>query len=181
MKFKNRPNIPRTLDNGDILWESRSCAVTCIVSARVDGIVYLALNKRGPGTPDFQGYWSLFCGYVDWDENIYDAARREIWEEGGLNLERLGFRCKGTAHENQPWFVSSNPDSSVNQNIVFRFWFDGPQNLKELPKLTADHCEPGEVDDLCWFKLDDIADLKLAFDQNAAISFWKEQYLATSF
>lgn len=175
MQFSNRLNVPHKLPSGEILWDSRSCAVTTVVSAQHDGDLYIAMNKRGPGTPDFQGSWSLSCGYIDWDEDAYDAARREIWEEIGLDVEKEGFQCLGGVHERQPWFVQSNPRAS-NQNISLRFWFTSPGEVNELPQLSADNCEPNEVDDVRWWKVEDALELELAFDQNTMIKMWRDNH-----
>lgn len=174
MRFNNRENVPYRLADGEIVWDSRSCAVTSIVSCWYQGDLYIALNKRGQGTPDFQGHWSLCCGYMDWDEDAYDAARREIWEEIGLDVEGQGFSCQGGVHENQPWFVQSSPRAS-NQNISLRFWF-GHEDISTLPELSMGNCEPNEVDDVRWWKVNDALELQLAFDQNTMIRLWRDRH-----
>ena len=34
----------------------------------------------------YQGMWCIPCGYVEWDEDVRDAARREFQEETGLQV-----------------------------------------------------------------------------------------------
>ncbi|HEV7920486.1 MAG TPA: NUDIX hydrolase [Thermoanaerobaculia bacterium] len=50
-----------------------------------DGSVLLV--KRG--FPPDVGRWAAPGGYVEWDESVEDAARREVAEETGLIVDRL--------------------------------------------------------------------------------------------
>jgi 8-oxo-dGTP diphosphatase len=55
------------------------------------GELYVLLIERG--TDPFQGRWALPGGFVDPDEDLRDAAVRELAEETGIvahNLEQLG-------------------------------------------------------------------------------------------
>jgi len=35
----------------------------------------------------YSGLWCIPCGYVEYDEDVREAARREFWEETGLEVE----------------------------------------------------------------------------------------------
>ncbi len=47
-----------------------------------DGKVLLGKRRRG----NFKGQWCFPGGHVEWDEDVYEAARREFVEETGLNI-----------------------------------------------------------------------------------------------
>ena len=53
----------------------------CLVT--LDGGVVLIRRDVEPR----RGYWALPAGYVEFDETVEEAARRETWEECGLEVE----------------------------------------------------------------------------------------------
>jgi 8-oxo-dGTP diphosphatase len=40
----------------------------------------------GQRAGSYAGTWCIPCGYVEWDEDVYDAVRREFTEETGLEI-----------------------------------------------------------------------------------------------
>ena len=178
--FKNRKNQPIALPDGEVVWNSRSCAVVaqiCLFNLE-DNTWYILLGQRGSGTPDFQGYWGLPCGYLDWDETLCEAVIREVWEECGLYLPNL------SAHPNfvysnsslatpepfndEPWGITDRTDNA-KQNISMHFvvmlaW------RGEFPELTNAFSEPNEVDGLEWVVMQNATQMKLAFDHHKRIA-----------
>jgi ADP-ribose pyrophosphatase YjhB (NUDIX family) len=65
-----------------IMYENPIVGVAAIVFK--DG--KLLLGRRGPNST-FTGKWCIPCGYVEYDEDVYSAAKREFKEETGLVIE----------------------------------------------------------------------------------------------
>jgi len=66
---------------GRIAYRNPAVGVAVVL---LDGdTVLLGRRARGP----YAGRWCIPCGYVEWDEDIRDAARRELREETGLEVE----------------------------------------------------------------------------------------------
>ena len=89
--FANKENECVQTRDGLTIWLSRSCATVaqvCLYNL-TDKRWYILLGKRGPHTPDYQGFWCLPCGYLDWNETLYKGMLREVWEECGLFLPHL--------------------------------------------------------------------------------------------
>ena len=83
--FRNREN-QRIEHQGRETWLARSVAVVSSVVATVGGKRHVAMLARGPALPDEVGKLALPGGYLDWDETTFDAARREAFEEVGLDV-----------------------------------------------------------------------------------------------
>jgi len=121
--------------------------------------------------PNFQGYWNLPCGYLDWDETLYQAVLREVWEETGLILADLNDATE-TIHSHNlpvinqvsvmPWLISDRPGGQ-KQNISHHFEFLFHWQGEVLPALTIDNAEPNEAEAAEWFLLDDALGFDLAF------------------
>jgi ADP-ribose pyrophosphatase YjhB (NUDIX family) len=101
----------------------------------------LLLVRRAPGATR-AGRWSVPAGFVDYGEEIRDAAARELEEETGLIAE-IG----DVAH------VASNFHDPAKLTVGVWFW----------GKVVSGEAAPGDdADDLGFFSLDDLPDL--AFD-----------------
>jgi 8-oxo-dGTP diphosphatase len=66
---------------GRITYRNPAVGVAVVV---LDGeAILLGRRNRGP----YAGRWCIPCGYVEWDEDVRNAARRELREETGLEVE----------------------------------------------------------------------------------------------
>ena len=149
-RFSNRPNVPHQVAPGRLVFDSRSIAVLAVVIARQrpSGVFHVLVGERGPSV-DQSDRWCLVCGYLDWDEDLRGAVRREVWEEAGLDLAPL--EAAGTATvPGQALFIQSDPRMH-RQNLTAHF----PVELQvdELPMPSTANAEPGEVRQVAWLEL----------------------------
>ncbi len=176
MKFKNRPNeCVKTVDGREV-WLSRSVAVTVCVLLECQGQPYILVNQRGPGMPDYPGYWNLPCGYLDYDETTAEAAVREVWEECGVNTLTLLPQAT-VAFFDQPWDVSSTPGDN-RQNVTIHHGLHA--RVGELPAVSIEHCEPNETAEVRWLPLAEVGSLTYAFHHRERIAKFLDHLAQTA-
>lgn len=174
--FNNQPNRCVTLDDKPY-FIARDCAVVaevCLYWAK-DQQWYVLLGKRGSAMPNYQGYWGLPCGYLDWNETLYEAVLRELWEETGLILADIAESPDLTHAHNLPdttttqahtsvvpWRISDTPRGE-KQNLSHHFAFVMHWQGERLPALTIDNAEPNESDAVDWVLIDKAVEMDLAF------------------
>jgi N utilization substance protein B len=113
-----------------------------VVYALNEGQIYFAFVH------DVFGYWTLSKGGIEDGENEEQGAMREIKEEMGLDI-----KIKELLGRNE--YIASHPtQGKIRKQVVF---FLGESEYKDivLEKGT------GGLDDAKWFKLDEVADLKI--------------------
>lgn len=169
MKFNNVENECVTTTDGRKVWLSRSVAVTCIITFKVHDEYYVLITKRGNKTPDFQGFYSCVCGYLDFDENSKWASIRETYEETGFNLIEMMEKYEYIHnHIDQPWRVNSNPNNN-KQNVTLQHAIMFESNsLPELIKITPERI--GEVSDIKWVNVKELDRYKFAFNHDHLIN-----------
>jgi 8-oxo-dGTP diphosphatase len=134
-------------------WFSRSAAVATAVLLNDNGRWYVLANQRGSGTPDYQGYWNLPCGYLDYNEDAAGAAMREVYEETGIKLTNV----KEFGHSTSP--------KENRQNICFFFVSVLNGSISQY-NFSTDNMEEDEVSGIQWLPLDKCDTLQWAFDHD---------------
>lgn len=156
---------------GKTLWSGRYCAVCAIILCQAytensHGVKelkwHILANKRGSGTPDFQGLWNMPCGFMERGESGEQAATREAEEETGVFIYPKDFEF---------WSVETDPNTSNNGNVTLRYI--ARIHRAELPtlKITSELVggEKDEVETIKWIPLTDIEKYKWAFHHKELI------------
>lgn len=185
--FSNKPNPKLKLLNGEYIRHSRSCAVVAeifLYSAKQDAWFTL-LGLRGEMAPDFQGLWGFPCGYLDWNETLYQAALREVWEETGLCLtdflnSRYCTKSYGLFNPEDemdafPWKISDT-SRDEKQNVSFHFGIFIRWESEALPVLSIENSNAGESDDAAWIPMQKALTMTLAFSHSKRLGeIWLNQ------
>ncbi len=122
-------------------------AVTVDVAAfcRVDGAPRLLLVRRG--RPPYEGDWALPGGFIEIDEELEDAARREFLEETGIAAGALTqMHTVGTVGRDPRGrtisvvylaFLDAAHTPAAGDDANDARWFDA----RALPTLAFDHAD----------------------------------------
>lgn len=106
------------------------------------------IGRRSKFTETFQGYWSMPCGMVDKNENVKDAAIREVYEETLISLERENVKYLNSYYINDTYKFAvfhSELDDLIFPNEKARDFFEHDEwayyNIEEnsLPKPMTDN------------------------------------------
>lgn len=151
-------NFPIEID-GKEYWISRAIAVVGFVFCLMDKQLYVLANKRGKGTPDFQGYWNCPCGYLDYDETTKQACSRETAEETNLYVNPDSWVLFG---------IDDNPKSN-RQNVTFSY-YTFSDRLYKGQTVYAKGAEENEVEDVEWIPISKINEYQWAFNHRKLIS-----------
>jgi 8-oxo-dGTP pyrophosphatase MutT (NUDIX family) len=176
MKFKNTQNEKIESTDGRTFWISRSVAVVGVITAflkknyTTKGYYVLGV-KRGQKV-DNSGKYCLPCGYLDWDETAEDGAKREVWEETGLDIDSLS-KGNGLFVFDSPWKIVTDPALDAKQNISL--YYGAVLDVEELPALTSENCEEGEVEKLEWIPIEEFTNNReWAFNHATRVEDFKE-------
>lgn len=96
-------------EDGKKYWISRAMATRSEVIVRDNEQLYLLINKRGPGTPDFQGCWNITCGYLEYDVTLEENATKELLEETSVYIQSSNWKLQ---------YIESDPERGNRQNVT---------------------------------------------------------------
>lgn len=150
--------IACTFENGDKVGLRHVVVNVLIIK---DG--KLLLSKRGKfnGKPILEyGKWSLIGGFVDRDETLIEAVKRETREESGWEIKNV-----------VPFGINDNPQRPFDeerQNVCITF---------AVEAATYKKTETEEVTELKWFDLNNLPnESEMAFDHAKIIDFYKKNF-----
>lgn len=170
-QFNNKPNSQHVVD-GKIIWNSRSSAVVGCIVAKMGFNYYVLINKRGPAAADYQGYFNLPCGYLDYDECGTEGITREVWEETGVDMDEILANNKILVDyfTDQPFFVNTSiTENRQNISLSYGLVFDADQ----LPKTTTKWNEvKDEVSEVKWVNINDLSKYEFCFNHDGRINYF---------
>lgn len=174
--FENVHNTEYSTPDGT-KWDSRACAVVAHVLMIKNGEPFILLGKRGNVT-DHPGKWNIPCGYLDWNENLEGAMKREVWEETGLDLDAF-YGPKVYSKMSQPWMVYSEP-SENRENVAMHMGVVIDMLGDSLPVLCLENMEEEESTGAYWMHYDFALQLhehEWAFNHYTRLRQFRDQIL----
>ena len=176
--FHNRTNKEHKFidefNQNKVIWESRSVAVVGILFALVNNELFVLTEKRSDTMMDEPGKYCVPCGYLDWDENGWDALRREVYEETSFLIDDYK---KYLVHDNNqsPFFVNTSPtENRQNVAMSYALVFDFPPNV--FPRHIENHVDH-EIAEVKWLPYADRNEYSWAFNHNQRINMALEYIL----
>ena len=135
--------------NGKEYWISRSLAVAVFIFRKVGNKFQVLLEKRGKGAADNIGKWCCVCGFLDYNETLEEAAKRESKEETGfeINTEHLTL-------------VKINSDPSEKSQTVTTHYVYFANEDEDFNLDKAQGGEKDEIETVEWF------DIGTLYDEN---------------
>lgn len=166
-------------EDGKKYWISRAMATRSEVIVRDNDQLYLLINKRGLGTPDFQGCWNITCGYLEYDVTLEENASKELLEETLIHIHSSKWKLQ---------YIESDPARGNRQNVTAVYRVVLTMNEFNQSKalggtLSIEGGEENEVSDIWLMPLtmENINSIDWAFNhKETAINILK-QYTETDY
>ncbi len=109
-----------------------------------DGLKLFLVHMGGPYWKNRPRSWSVVKGEVEPDEDLFEAAKREFFEETGQKIEGrfipLG-SVKSSGKQITVWAVEAEPDTNIVSNTFTIEWLPRSGVKQEFP----------EIDKAGWF------------------------------
>ncbi|MBF7082212.1 NUDIX hydrolase [Desulfallas sp. Bu1-1] len=123
-----------------VLYENPVVGVAAVV---VNDQNQILLGRRKGGR--YGGLWCIPCGYVEYEEDVYNAVKREFKEETNLDIDIV-----------RVFTVQSNFHDPENHTVGIWFW----------ARVTGGEPVAGDdLDRVAYFELSDIPPLAFPTDQ----------------
>jgi 8-oxo-dGTP pyrophosphatase MutT (NUDIX family) len=173
--FKSRESKVHIIDGKEV-WESRSCATGAIIFAVKGDDAYVLSEKRSENMPDGKGMWVVPSGYINYDENGWDAMRRECYEETSFDINM--YKENLIFDNNQDSFYTHTEPSENRQNIVIWYCLIYDFSDSDLP-LDIENYIDSEVDKVKWIDIKEVLSSKYnwAFEHDIRISTAIEKFM----
>lgn len=159
--FNNKPNDRisvryETQNNIQYIdyWISRSMAVDGLIIIKYKNSLYCLIVKRSKKMKDEPLKYCIPCGYLDFNETLFDAMIREVYEETGFYINNYQ-NC--IINDNQkPFIIKDNP-KYFKQNVSFIYLtlMDFDKYNYELPLYVEGH-DTWETEYAEWMKISDL-------------------------
>ena len=124
------------------------CSFTFYQNPAVGVAAVVIKNKKllmGKRLGSYAGQWCIPCGYVEWDEDVYDAVTREFFEETGLKI-----------HISRVYTVLSNFHNPAQHTVGI--WF--------MAEVISGAEEAGDdLEEVGYFAYEDMPDLAFPTDR----------------
>ena len=159
--FVPEKDVREVLSEAFIGWFSRSVASALFVFCKNgDGKWCVLASERGEDAADYQGYWNCPCGYLDFGETTAECAKRECFEETGVDIDL-----------NDIYFARYEDSPTANrQNVTFHFYSMIQDKTTDEFTFSKKNNEGNEVGKISWIPLEDIDKYKWAFNHNERIN-----------
>jgi 8-oxo-dGTP pyrophosphatase MutT (NUDIX family) len=161
-KFKNIPNDHVTfgfhsphsgISVRQDYFISRAVAVVGVVFISIVGDnMRVLVTKRSEKMRDEAGKYGVPCGYLDWNETLYDAMVREVYEETSLYLPNYE-EFLVTNNNKKSFTVHDKPtDNRQNVSHIFLSVYDFNKNVSNVPTEIESYKDK-ETAEVMWMSL----------------------------
>lgn len=164
--YQNKQWNSKPIDNfpfkykGKTYWYSRSVATTLACFCKnTKGEICVLANKRGIGTPDYQGYWNLISGYLQFHLTGQENCVKELKEETGVDIDADSIL-----------FHSVNTSPLLNKQNVSLLYYTILNGVIDDYVTSSSFSEKNEVEEIEWIPITNINKYKWAFNHNDTIS-----------
>jgi len=147
-RFNNIPNKLITDTDGNQHWISPSVSVDSLLVVNCFALIV----KRSDNMSN-AGKWCIPCGFLDWNEDFFSAAIRELYEETGIDVREHTINNLNFC--NRPFALNGT---------ALQFVFE----LLERPNLKLDW---NECTDYAWVSTLMLKDYNFAFGHGKLIEY----------